>query len=220
VLEPRYRWSFPGSIAIDPDLADAARGRGLTDRTVDLMGRRGVLDVADLDAWFAEPLDGLHDPRALPDAAVLRTRLERARDAGETVMVFGDFDADGLDGLAILVLALRRFGVAVEPYVPSRLDEGHGLSLAAIDAAIARGATVIVTVDCGTSSGAEIAVAAERGIDVLVTDHHRVPPTLPPALAVVNPHRADSSYPDRRRPAGWTGGRARPGRPGDHRHRR
>ncbi len=162
------------------------------------MARRGVVGVADLTAWFAEPLDGLHDPRALPDADVLRTRLERARDAGETVMVFGDFDADGLDGLAILVLALRRFGVAVEPYVPSRLDEGHGLSLAAIDAAIARGATVIVTVDCGSSSGAEIAVAAERGIDVLVTDHHRVPPTLPPALAVVNPHRADSIYPDRR----------------------
>ena len=70
----------------------------------------------------------------------LLARLRVARDRHERVMVFGDFDADGLTGLAIMTLALRRFGVAVEPYVPSRLDEGHGLSLAAIDAAVARGA--------------------------------------------------------------------------------
>ena len=92
---------------------------------------------AELDAWFAEPIAGLHDPRLLPDADILLERLTRARDAGERVLVFGDFDADGLDGLAILVIALRRFGVEVTPYVPSRLDEGHGLSLAAIDAAVA-----------------------------------------------------------------------------------
>ena len=112
--------------------------------------------------------------------------------------MFGDFDADGLTGLAIMTLALRRFGVAVEPYVPSRLDEGHGLSLAAVEAAVTAGASVIVTVDCGTTSLAEIAVARARGIDVIVTDHHRVPPVLPDAVAVVNPHRADSVYPDPR----------------------
>ena len=84
------------------------------------------------------------------------------------------------------------------PYVPSRLDEGHGLSLAALDAANAAGATLIVTVDCGTTSHAEIAAAAARGIDVIVTDHHRVPEVLPPAYAVVNPHRPDATYPDRR----------------------
>ena len=72
-------------------------------------------------------------------------------------MVFGDFDADGLDGLAILVLALRRYGLTVEPYVPSRLDEGHGLSLAAVDAAEQHGVALIVTVDTGSSSATEIA---------------------------------------------------------------
>jgi len=197
-LEPRFRWSFPESIDVHPDLAAAGRARGMSDRAVGLMARRGVTGPAELAAWFADPLDGLHDPRSLPDADILLARLERARDGGERVMVFGDFDADGLDGLAIMVIALRRFGVAVEPYVPSRLDEGHGLSLAAIDAAQCLGASVIVTVDCGTSSGAEIAIAVGRGIDVIVTDHHRVPPELPPALALVNPHRRDSVYPDRR----------------------
>src|SRR4029079_18472062 len=75
---------------------------------------------------------------------------------------------------------------------------GHGLSVAALDAAQAIGATVIVTVDCGTSSAPEIAAADARGLDVLVTDPHRVPAVLPPALAVVNPHRPDSDYPDDR----------------------
>ena len=198
VLEPRFRWSFPESSPVDPELLTAALERGLAERMTGLLARRGVVDVAGLTAWFAEPLAGLHDPRLLPDADRLLERLTRARDLGERVMVFGDFDADGLDGLAILVIALRRFGVDVEPYVPSRLDEGHGLSLAAIDAAVAAGQTVIVTVDCGTSSAPEIAVAAGRGIDVIVTDHHRVPPEPPPAYALVNPHRADSLYPDTR----------------------
>ena len=116
----------------------------------------------------------------------------------ERVLVFGDFDADGLTGLAILVIALRRFGIDALPYVPSRLDEGHGLSLAALDAAAAAGARLIVTVDCGSTSTAEIAEAGRRGLDVIVTDHHRVPAVLPDALAVVNPHRPDSVYPDRR----------------------
>lgn len=198
VLEPRFRWSFPDSRPIDPELLTAAVGRGLAERTTGLLARRGVTGAAELAAWFADPLEGLYDPRLLPDADRLLARLTQAQSRGERVMVFGDFDADGLDGLAILVLALRRFGLAVEPYVPSRLEEGHGLSVAAIDAAGAASMTVIVTVDCGTSSGPEIAVAHARGIDVLVTDHHRVPAELPPAAALVNPHRRDSAYPDSR----------------------
>jgi single-stranded-DNA-specific exonuclease len=198
VLEPRFRWSFPEPVHPTPDLLDAAARRGLAERMTTLLVQRGVADVRELDAWFAPPLDGLHDPGSLPDADRLLERLALARTRDERVMVFGDFDADGLDGLAILVLAFRRYGLRVEPYVPSRLDEGHGLSLAAIDAAVAAGISVVVTVDCGSSSGPEIAVAAQRGVDVIVTDHHRVPPTPPAALALVNPHRPDSTYPDRR----------------------
>ena len=165
---------------------------------VGLLARRGVADPVQLAAWFAEPLDGLHDPALLPDADRLLERLTLARTRAERILVFGDFDADGLTGLAILTLALRRFGLAVEPYVPSRLEEGHGLSMAAVHAAVATGATVIVTVDCGTTSLPEIAAAGERGLDVIVTDHHRVPAVLPAAVALVNPHRHDSTYPDAR----------------------
>ncbi|MFP5342461.1 MAG: single-stranded-DNA-specific exonuclease RecJ [Candidatus Limnocylindria bacterium] len=199
MLEPRFRWTFPSpGVAPSPELLDAGRALGLTERTTGLLVGRGVLDPTDLRAWFAEPLDALHDPRLLPDASVVLDRIERARTAGETVMVFGDFDADGLTGLAILVHALRALGIEATPYVPSRLDEGHGLSLAAVAAAQAAGVGLIVTVDCGTTSVAEIATARERGIDVIVTDHHRVPAELPAATAIVNPHRPDATYPDRR----------------------
>jgi single-stranded-DNA-specific exonuclease len=198
VVEPRFRWTFPAAIPLGPDLIEAAQRHSLSSRVAGILAARGVAGAADLDAWFGTPHAGLHDPSLLPDASVALARLERAKAEGERVMVFGDFDADGLTGLAILVLALRRFGVDALPYVPSRLDEGHGLSLAALDSAAQAGARLIVTVDCGSTSVAEIAEARRRGIDVIVTDHHRVPPVLPDAVALVNPHRPDSAYPDRR----------------------
>ena len=198
MVEPRFHWSLPDTLTPSDPAAAAALGLGLSNRLTGLLAARGATTAEDLVAWFAEPLAGLHDPARLPDAAIVLARMRLAREQGERVMVFGDFDADGLTGLAIMTLALRRFGVAVEPYVPSRLDEGHGLSMAALDAAVATGSMVIVTVDCGTTSVAEIAEARARGIDVIVTDHHRVPPVLPDALAIVNPHRPDATYPDRR----------------------
>jgi len=198
VVEPRFRWAFPAPVTLSPELLVAAHRHDLSARVAGILAARGVAGPADLDAWFDEPRAGLHDPALLPDAAVARARLEGARAAGERVLVFGDFDADGLTGLAILVLALRRYGIDAVPYVPSRLDEGHGLSLASLAAAEAAGATVIVTVDCGSTSVAEIAEARRRGLDVIVTDHHRLPPVLPEAVALVNPHRSDSTYPDRR----------------------
>lgn len=165
---------------------------------VGLLAGRGLTTAADVTAFFADPLDGLHDPRLLPDADSFVGRIARARTDRETVMVFGDFDADGLTGLAILVRTLRRLAIDSIPYVPSRLDEGHGLSLLAVEAAREAGATLIVTVDCGSTSLPEIAAARAAGIDVIVTDHHRLPPELPAAVAIVNPQRADSRYPERR----------------------
>ncbi|MEP6638993.1 MAG: single-stranded-DNA-specific exonuclease RecJ [Chloroflexota bacterium] len=198
MVEPRFRWTFPEAVTPSASASLVATERGISARLAGLLAARGAVTGEDLAAWFADPLEGLHDPARLPDAAIVLARMRTARDRGQRVMVFGDFDADGLTGLAIMTLALRRFGVAVEPYVPSRLEEGHGLSLAAIDAAVAGGSSVIVTVDCGTTSVAEIAAANAGGLDVIVTDHHRVPPILPAALAIVNPHRPDSTYPDRR----------------------
>jgi single-stranded-DNA-specific exonuclease len=198
VVEAHLRWIFPEPVVIDPDIRVAADKLGLSTRVAELLFRRGVTAPSELEAFFAAPDRGLHDALLLPDAQVVLERLTRARSDGERVLVFGDFDADGLTGLAILTLALRHLGMSTEAYVPSRLEEGHGLSIPAVARAREIGATIIVTVDCGTTSHTEIAAAATDGIEVIVTDHHRVPLLLPPALAIVNPHRADSRYPDRR----------------------
>ncbi len=198
MLQPRARWVFPEPSSPAPGLLAAASALGLGPWAAGLLARRGVGDAAGLARYLGAARDGLHEPALLPDAGVFLERIGAARSRHETVLVFGDFDADGITGLAILTIALRAFGLSVIPYVPSRLDEGHGLSMAAVEAAHRDGAAVIVTVDTGTTSVAEVAAARERGIDVLITDHHRVPAVLPAAIAIVNAHRPDSAYPDDR----------------------
>lgn len=196
MIDARHRWVFPDPIRMDPAFRAAALELGLGRFAAAVLARRGIGDAAALAAFLGPALDGLNDPHLLPDADRLLDRIRRAREAGERVMVFGDFDADGLTGLAQLVLAFRRLGLDVLPYVPSRLDEGHGLSMAAVGAAAEAGVALIVTVDTGSTSVAEVAAALERGIDVVITDHHHLPDVLPAAVAIVNPHRADSAYPD------------------------
>jgi single-stranded-DNA-specific exonuclease len=198
VIEPRFAWRVAQSVTPPVDLVAAGRALGVGERAIALLAARGVTTADELAAFLGEPLPSLHDPGLLPDADRFVARIGAARGRGEAVMVFGDFDADGLTGLSILVRALRRLDVDVRTYVPSRLEEGHGLSRRAIETALADGVRLIVTVDCGSTSVAEIAEAGAAGIDVLVTDHHRLPPVLPDAVAVVNPQRTDSRYPERR----------------------
>jgi single-stranded-DNA-specific exonuclease len=198
VLQPRYRWVVAPRTSPDPQLVQVAERLGLTPRLLGILSARGLTDPEELAQFFGPAEEAIHDPRRLPDADAFVRRIEQARSAQEKVLVFGDFDADGVTGLAILVLAFRRYGLDVETYIPSRLEEGHGLSLPAVETAARLGCSLIVTVDCATTSNAEVAAANARGIDVIITDHHRVPSVLPEAVAIVNPHRTDATYPDRR----------------------
>jgi single-stranded-DNA-specific exonuclease len=195
MIDARHRWVFPDPIRLDPAYRAVARELGLGNFAAAVLARRGIGDIAGLRAFLGPALDGLNDPRLLPDATILVDRVRRALASAEKVMVFGDFDADGLTALAQLVIVFRRLGLEVLPYVPSRLDEGHGLSMAAVGTASEAGVGLIVTVDTGSTSVAEVAAAAARGIDVVITDHHHLPEVLPAAVALVNPHRADSVYP-------------------------
>jgi len=179
------------------ELLRLAVERGISSRMIALLSTRGVATATDLARFLAPAEEGLHDPWLLPDAGVALRRVALARDRDERVLVYGDFDADGLTGLSILVLTLRSLGLDVVPYVPERLRDGHGLSVLAIERAAAEGRSLIVTADCGTSSPGEIDLAKSRGIDVLVTDHHHAAAWPPGAVAVVNPMRDDSRYPER-----------------------
>ena len=192
-----FHWRVEHVAAVDSECAALAAERGISPRLVALLAARGVATADELTRFLAPAEDGLHDPRLLPDADAALRRVTEARARGERVLVYGDFDADGLTGLSIMVLALRSLGLDVAPYVPERLGDGHGLSLRAIERAAGEGRTLIVTADCGTSSAAEIELARSRGIDVLVTDHHHAATWPAAAVAVVNPVREDSTYPER-----------------------
>jgi single-stranded-DNA-specific exonuclease len=193
----RYRWLAPPQVSVAPDCRAFGATAGLSERTLQLLAARGVATPDALRRFLADPAQALNDPRLLPDAESALARVSQARERGERVLVFGDFDADGLTGLAILVLALRRLGLDAAPYVPERVGDGHGLSMRAVEQAVAEGRSLILTADCGTSSEPEIAAARERGLDVVITDHHHAPQWPESAVAVVNPQRADSEYPDR-----------------------
>ncbi|MBI4410096.1 MAG: single-stranded-DNA-specific exonuclease RecJ [Gemmatimonadetes bacterium] len=147
---------------------------------------------------FLRPrLDQLHDPFALTgmDAAV--ERLQRALDRNETILVHGDYDVDGMCAAALYAHTLRSLGARVEAFVPRRLVDGYDLGPAGVRTAVESAASVILTADCGIVAHDAVEAARAAGIDVVVTDHHTPGATLPVAVAVVNPNRADCAYPDK-----------------------
>jgi single-stranded-DNA-specific exonuclease len=157
---------------------------------VQVLYNRG-LRTGDEVLAFLNRTDAVREnPYRLRDMSEAVIRLVRAIEKGETICVYGDFDADGVSSTALLVTALQAAGGRVGPYIPDRVDEGYGLNLEAVER-IATQAQVMVTVDCGIRSVTEVARARALGFDVIITDHHSVGPTLPPALAVINPRRKD-----------------------------
>ena len=158
-----------------------------------LLAHRGVHTLEEARNYLGAPGD-LTDPRLMPNLAVAVARLAQACRAGEQVAVFGDFDVDGITATTILSEGLTALGARPLPYIPDRFTEGYGPNVAAIASLHARGATVLVTADCGTSAVDEVAEANALGMDVLILDHHTVPAELPAALAIVNPKLLDSAY--------------------------
>jgi single-stranded-DNA-specific exonuclease len=140
------------------------------------------------------------DPYLLEDMDGAVSRIQLAIENDERIVIYGDFDADGVTATVLLTEALRGFGVTREqaqPYIPDRVDEGYGLNTEALTRLRKeRGADLVITVDCGIRSPVEVAEANELGLDVIITDHHSLGPQIPPAVAVINPNRSDSKYPE------------------------
>ncbi|MFV1986179.1 MAG: single-stranded-DNA-specific exonuclease RecJ [Gemmatimonadota bacterium] len=166
-------------------------------RLCELLVRRGLLAGAETVAFLRPSLDRLHPPGQLPDMTRAADRIEQAITAGEQILVHGDYDVDGMTGAAVLSGAFGDLGGMATAFVPHRTRHGYDLGAAGIAKAREIGATLIVTVDCGITAVEAVTEAATRGIDVVVTDHHRPGPALPPAVAVVNPNREDNEYPYR-----------------------
>ena len=139
-----------------------------------------------------------HDPFLLPDMKKAVARLKQAREQGEKIVIYGDYDIDGLSATALLLDAFGKFGFEdVDAFIPNRFVEGYGMTMGAVDKVRDMGADLIVTVDTGSLCHVEIAYAASLGIDTVVTDHHNVAETPPPSVAAVNPKFPGHSYPFR-----------------------
>ncbi len=139
-----------------------------------------------------------HDPFLLPDMREAVDRLVAARTTNEHITIYGDYDIDGLTATTVLLNGFQKFGFKnVTTFIPNRFREGYGLTVDAVERIAATGATLIVTVDCGSLSKKEIVRAKELGVEVIVTDHHNVAPVQPPAVAVINPKRLLQKYPEK-----------------------
>jgi len=187
----RYRWnllppapeSYLANISAFPPLI------------AQLLYNRGIREPAQLEPFITADKRLSGDPSLLPDMHLAVGRIYRALLSGENIAVYGDFDADGITGTALLVEGLSRLGGRVTPYIPHRLTEGYGLKTTALENLRNRGISLVISVDCGVTALAEVKQAKRRGLDIVITDHHTPLSEIPSATAIVNPKRTDSRYP-------------------------
>jgi single-stranded-DNA-specific exonuclease len=184
------RWLYP-----DPVPEETALDLGAYaphERSV--LWRRGVTTRSEAAAFFRGGLER-HDPFRLLGMKPAVERIAAALGAGEPIVIYGDYDADGLTATAVLVSALGARGARVSHFIPNRYAEGYGLSIEALQALARDGARLVVTVDCGARSVAEAEAAQTLGLDLILTDHHAPADRMPPCLATVNPRQPGDSYP-------------------------
>jgi single-stranded-DNA-specific exonuclease len=186
---------------IHPPYAGAdqlAKALGVSTVVAQVLGQRGYTTPESARAFLKPELSQIHEPQSLPGIVEAAERLVAAARAGEPIVIYGDYDVDGITGSAILWQALRLADANVRIYVPHRLEEGYGLNLEAVEKLAAEGARVLVTVDCGISGVVETARGRQLGLEVIITDHHEPDPgNLPPATVLVDPKLPGSPYPFR-----------------------
>jgi len=197
VAPPARRWVLRGGPAPRDAVTALESALRLPRVLCELLVLRGHADPEDAKRHLRPRLERLGDPWELAGMSAAVERLDLALRRGERILVHGDYDVDGICGAALYTRVLRSLGGRVEPFVPHRLQDGYDLGESGIRAAQEAGATLILTADCGIVAHGAVEAAARAGIDVVVTDHHTPGPTLPPAIAVVNPNRADCPYPEK-----------------------
>lgn len=200
-VAPSQNWSLP-----EPDSTDTlalAQATGLPRLVAALLHRRGLNSATAANQFLDPSAAGLRRPDHLPDIDSAVNRILEAASQRQQILVYGDYDVDGITGTALLISALKRIGADAIAYLPHRETEGYGLSLKGVEYARAQSCALIVTTDCGTTDFEAVAAAKAGGIDVVITDHHEPKRNsdghdeLPPAVAVVNPKRLDPSSPSR-----------------------
>jgi len=182
-----------------PDLCRTfAENLGISPVISQILINRGINSVDQARAFLGGTISDMHDPFLFPGMDRAAERIVQAIQDGEKILIFGDYDVDGITSVALLIRLLHPYAPKNLFYhIPNRLEEGYGLNKPAIEKAARNGIKLIITVDCGITAAAEIALAKSLGMEVIVSDHHEPPAMLPEALALINPKIADCPYPFR-----------------------
>jgi single-stranded-DNA-specific exonuclease len=188
-LNQRTQWKI-----LPPVPDEYLNASDLSPLIAQLLYNRGVKS-GEIDPFLSADRRLEGNPFLLPDILRAASRVYKAMLAQEKIAVYGDFDVDGVTATVILVEGLSKLGAEVITYIPDRVNEGHGLKISALEKLQARGARLVITVDCGVTDLAEVKQAQKMGLDMIITDHHIPLGSLPRAIAVVDPKRKDSVYP-------------------------
>ncbi|MFC1977594.1 single-stranded-DNA-specific exonuclease RecJ [Chloroflexota bacterium] len=168
---------------------------GFSPLMTQLLYNRGFTEPSQLESFITADNRLSGDPFLLPDMHQAVARIYQALLSGENIVIYGDFDTDGITATALLVQGLSILDCKATPYIPHRLAEGYGLKTTALEELYRQGTSLVITVDCGITAVREVAKAKRMGLDIIITDHHTPPAVVPPATAVVDPKLPDSNYP-------------------------
>ncbi|MCX6249486.1 MAG: single-stranded-DNA-specific exonuclease RecJ [Bacteroidetes bacterium] len=191
-MEKRWVLKAQGEMSMVQHLT---RELNIDQTLANLLVQRGITSFEEARVFFRPDLRDLHDPFLMKDMDLAIVRIETAIRNGEKILVYGDYDVDGTSAVALVYTFLRKFYDQMDFYIPDRDIEGYGISFQGIDFAVENKVTLIIALDCGIKSVEKIIYAKERGVDFIICDHHRPGSELPPAIAVLDPKRADCSYP-------------------------
>lgn len=195
LIIPTYNWQFAPQVE-DADFTKIAKKAGLGPETARLLFSRGIKDEDSLSRFLAPSLDDLHDPYLLYDMDKAVNRIRGAIEQGELILVYGDYDADGMTSASIVKESLEQLGAECLVYLPNRFTDGYGPNASVYKYFIEQqGVSLIVTVDNGVAGLEAIDLAQSVGVDVIVTDHHSMPEVLPDAYAIVHPEHPEADYP-------------------------
>ena len=190
------RWNYLPLTAAEQKLeSELARRFANVAPISELLVQRGITSVSEAEKFFHPSLRDLHDPFLMPDMDKAVERLNQAMGSKQRIMVYGDYDVDGTTAVALVYRYLQNFYSEIEYYIPTRYDDGYGITFATIDEAAERGVKLIIILDCGIKAIDEIKYARQKGIDFIICDHHVPDDELPPATAILNPKLEGSTYP-------------------------
>jgi single-stranded-DNA-specific exonuclease len=191
-----FKWNYePPTSERQQAAKELADKIGMSPILADLLIQRGIKTESAAKRFFRPMLNELIDPFLMNDMDVAVDRLNDAMGRKERIMVYGDYDVDGCTAVALVYKFLQQFYSNIEYYIPDRYDEGYGVSKKGIDLAAEHGVKLIIVLDCGIKAIEEIAYAKQLGVDFIICDHHVPDEVMPPAVAILNPKREDSTYP-------------------------